>query len=173
MRGENHARAGALGMKKSIILLAGALLVNAAWSAQPVEFYDPMRGDVPLTEEPRPVPMPQIENKDVKRGRAYTMQPPTIPHKIDNYQVDRYANKCLTCHSRTRAPESQAPMVSITHYQDRDGNFLADVAPRRYFCEQCHVPQVDAKPLVENTFQDVETLIKRGQAATARKDRNK
>jgi cytochrome c-type protein NapB len=64
-------------------------------------------------------------------------------------------------------------MVSITHYQDRDGNFLADVAPRRYFCEQCHVPQVDAKPLVENTFQDVETLIKRGQAATARKDRKK
>lgn len=154
------------------LLIAYALAAANAWAAQPVEFYDRMRGDVPLTEEPRPAPIPPIENRDIKRGRAYTMQPPTIPHKIDNYQVDRYANKCMTCHSRTRAPESQAPMVSITHYQDRDGNFLADLAPRRYFCEQCHVPQADAKPLVENTFQDVETLIRRDQAP-ARKDRKK
>ena len=35
--------------------------------------------------------------------------------------------------------ESQAPMVSVTHYMDRDGNFLADISARRYFCEQCHV----------------------------------
>jgi cytochrome c-type protein NapB len=38
--------------------------------------------------------------------------------------------------------------VSVSHYMDRDGNFLAEISPRRYFCEQCHVPQVDAKPLV-------------------------
>ncbi len=159
-------------MNALILILAGVLIGNAAWAAQPVEFYDRMRGDVPLTEEPRPAPIPQVENRDIKRGRAYAMQPPTIPHKIDNYQVDRYANKCMTCHSRTRSPESQAPAVSITHYQDRDGNFLADLAPRRYFCEQCHVPQADAKPLVENTFQDVETLLKREQSP-ARKDRKK
>jgi nitrate reductase cytochrome c-type subunit len=34
----------------------------------------------------------QRENKDVRRERAYSMQPPTIPHKIDNYQVDLNVN---------------------------------------------------------------------------------
>jgi len=155
-------------MRAALAILAFCA-AGAAFAAQPVEPYDPMRGDVPLTEEPRPAPMPTVENKDIKRGRAWAMQPPTIPHKIDNYQVDRHANKCMTCHSRTRAPESQAPAVSITHYQDRDGNFLADIAPRRYFCEQCHVPQTEAKPLVENTFQDVDTLLRRGEAPAKKK----
>ncbi|MBA4281843.1 MAG: nitrate reductase, partial [Ralstonia sp.] len=33
--------------------------------------------------------------------------------------------------------------------------------PRRFFCTQCHVPQADAKPLVTNTFVDVDQLLKR------------
>ncbi|WP_175463882.1 nitrate reductase cytochrome c-type subunit, partial [Vibrio cholerae] len=32
------------------------------------------------------------------------------------------------------------------------------VSPRRYFCLQCHVPQADAKPLVENDFERVDSL---------------
>ncbi|MGH9930147.1 MAG: nitrate reductase cytochrome c-type subunit, partial [Pyrinomonadaceae bacterium] len=96
---------------------------------------------------------------DLKRERSYAMQPPTIPHKIDNYQVDLNTNKCLSCHSRGRAAQSQAVAVSVSHYMDRDGNFLAEVSPRRYFCEQCHVVQMDAKPLVDNTFQDVDVLL--------------
>jgi cytochrome c-type protein NapB len=87
------------------------------------------------------------------------MQPPTIPHKIDSYRIDLNSNKCLSCHSRRRVEESQAVMISVTHYMDRDGNFLAEVSPRRYFCEQCHVIQTDAVPLVDNTFQDVDELL--------------
>jgi cytochrome c-type protein NapB len=87
------------------------------------------------------------------------MQPPTIPHKTDNYQLDRFANKCMTCHARTRAGETQATPVGITHYQDRDGNFLADVSPRRYFCEQCHVVQMQTEPPVKNRFRDVDSMI--------------
>ncbi|EHC48208.1 Nitrate reductase cytochrome c550-type subunit, partial [Salmonella enterica subsp. enterica serovar Give str. S5-487] len=26
------------------------------------------------------------------------------------------------------------------------------VAPRRYFCLQCHVPQSDTAPIIDNTF---------------------
>jgi nitrate reductase (cytochrome), electron transfer subunit len=66
----------------------------------------------------------------------------------------------MSCHSRKRAEESQAPMVSVTHYMDRDFNFLAEVSPRHYFCNQCHAPQQDVKPLVENTFVDMHTLMK-------------
>ena len=104
----------------------------------------------------------------VKRTRSYAMQPPTIPHAIDNYQIDRFANRCLMCHSRSKAGETQAPPIGITHYLDRGLNFLADVAPHRYFCDTCHVVQMDTKPevAVRNTFEDVESLVRRSQAAS-------
>ncbi len=140
------------------LVLLGQCWMLSAWAGQ--EYVATLRGEVPLNEEETPPVMPNVENRDIKRQRAYPMQPPTIPHKIDQYQVDYKANKCMSCHARTRTEESQAPMVSVTHYMNRDGNFLAEVSPRRYFCTQCHVTQVDAKPLVENIFQDVETLLK-------------
>ena len=34
----------------------------------------------------------------------------------------------------------------------------ANVSARRYFCTQCHVPQADAQPLVENTFKPVTAI---------------
>ena len=50
-------------------------------------------------------------------------------------------------------------MVSITHYMDRDGQSLATVSPRRYFCNQCHVSQTDVVPPVRNTFVDMDELV--------------
>jgi nitrate reductase (cytochrome), electron transfer subunit len=32
------------------------------------------------------------------------------------------------------------------------------LSPRRYFCTQCHVSQVDAKPLVGSTFLAIEDV---------------
>ena len=122
---------------------------------------DGMRGPTAIADEPKPPALGNPENKDVRRERSYSMQPPTIPHKIDNYQVDRNVNMCLNCHSRGRAPLTQAIAVSVSHYMDRDGNFLAEISPRRYFCEQCHVVQFDARPLVENRFEEVEDVIRR------------
>ncbi len=55
--------------------------------------------------------------------------------------------------------ESQAPMVSITHFMDRDGQFRAAITPRRYFCTQCHVAQHELQPLVGNDFIDIDTLL--------------
>ncbi|NNF80210.1 MAG: nitrate reductase cytochrome c-type subunit [Rhizobiales bacterium] len=117
----------------------------------------------PLAENP-PAPrmMPQ-SNSDLRQVRNYPEQPPLIPHKTDGYQVDLRSNKCLTCHSRKAVGESQAPMVSITHFMDRDGQFLASVSPRRYFCNQCHVSQHESKPWVGNTFVDVDTLLQKKQ----------
>jgi cytochrome c-type protein NapB len=54
-------------------------------------------------------------------------------------------------------------MISITHFMNRDGQVLADVTPRRYFCTACHVPQTDAKPLVDNTFEDMVLIGKAKQ----------
>lgn len=88
----------------------------------------------------------------------YVYQPPLVPHTIRNYEVSLNANKCLSCHSWKNAKEMNATKISVTHYQNRDDQVLSDVSPRRYFCLQCHVPQADAKPLVENEFQRVDAL---------------
>ena len=155
-------------MRKRFASLAILLLAATGAPAQTVHM-DGMRGPTAIPDETKPPPLGNMENKDVRRERAYSMQPPTIPHKIDNYQVDKNVNMCLNCHSRGRAPLTQAVAVSVSHYMDRDGNFLAEISPRRYFCEQCHVAQVDAKPLVENRFEDVDELIKRSMTKGAGK----
>jgi cytochrome c-type protein NapB len=123
-----------------------------------------LRGPAPLDEEPKAPRMSRVENFDIKRGRAYTSQPPTIPHAIEKYEITRNVNFCMYCHARVRNPDSQAPMVSATHYMDRDHNYLAEISPRRYFCTQCHIVQTDAQPLVGNEFVDVDTLLERERA---------
>lgn len=154
-------------MKKQFWLAAATafalVTISATGLAQPGT--DTLR-KAPITQEPPAPRMAVTENKDIKRMRAYPMQPPTIPHKIDDYQLDIHANKCMSCHARTRTEDTQAPMISVTHYQDRDGNFLAELSPRRYFCTQCHVPQTDAKPLVDNDFIDIDHLIRQQRGST-------
>lgn len=120
-----------------------------------------MRGATALTEQEAPPRMMPFVNNDLREARNYPEQPPIIPHKTDDYVVDLNSNKCLSCHARSRTQESQAPMVSITHFMDRDGQFRASVSPRRYFCSQCHVSQREVKPLVENHFVDVDSLLQK------------
>src|ERR1043166_7554317 len=104
-----------------------------------------LRGTTPLDTEGQAARMTPMRNTTEKESRNYPEQPPLIPHSIEGYQVDLNGNKCLSCHARARIAESQAPMLSITHFMDRDGQFLASVSPRRFFCTQCHVPQHDVK----------------------------
>ena len=92
----------------------------------------------------------QIEQR---MQRNYRQQPPLIPHGIAQYQIDLRTNQCLTCHDWTNAGERNAPTLSMTHYLDRNGKELDHIAGTRYFCNQCHVPQVDAPDLVRNVFR--------------------
>ncbi len=100
-------------------------------------------------------PLERYVTDDVRQMRAYPEQPPVIPHSIEGYQLSVNANRCMTCHKREHVQGSGAPMISITHYMTREGQMLADVSPRRYFCTQCHVPQADTAPLIGNTFTDM------------------
>ena len=124
-----------------------------------------LRGPIPLTDEPVPPQFPKIVNDDQRKARNYPMQPPLIPHQIDNYQVDLRFNKCMDCHGRARTQESGAPMVSVTHFQDRDGNMLGEISPRRYFCTGCHVVQTDARVPVKNNFVDFYNVPENAPAA--------
>src|SRR3954466_5925267 len=146
---------GGSGMIARRLLLIGAALAAAAGAlAQRTPDAPRLVGASP---PPPPVPAPPVSRPitdDVRRSRNYPEQPPVIPHTIDGYQITLRTNQCLTCHARQFIEGSGAPMISVTHFMDRDGQVLADVGPRRYFCNACHVSQTHAQPLVRNTFRD-------------------
>ncbi|RJF94120.1 nitrate reductase cytochrome c-type subunit [Sphingomonas cavernae] len=125
---------------------------------------DAMRRGVPIDKEASPPPMARVENFDRPRPVNYEMQPPTIPHAIDNYQLTVNTNRCMLCHTRSNAVKFQAPPVSENHYVTREGKVLEQISSRRYFCVQCHVVQTDAPPLVDNNFKGIE-ISSTGEAA--------
>ena len=112
--------------------------------------------------------MAPMRNTTEREVRNYPEQPPLIPHAIEGYQVDLNGNKCLSCHARARTGDSQAPMLSITHFMDREGQFLASVSPRRFFCTQCHVPQHEVKAPVENDFSPAPVITATRIAGSSR-----
>ena len=140
-------------MRAFLALLLLAVAATAAAQFAPT-VANGLRGPTPLESESKPAALPKTINDDQRRARSFPAQPPVIPHQVDNYQVDLRFNKCMSCHGRERVGESQAPMVSVTHFQDRDGMIRQEISPRRYFCTQCHVPQSDVRVPVKNTFQD-------------------
>lgn len=136
------------------IVAAGIAMIGAG-AAQDRTTLKSLRGDVGLEDtNPAPAVTKQEMPADGAFGRAYRQQPPLIPHRIDGYQVTLNYNQCMTCHDWPANVKAGAPKVSETHYNDREGNRLDKVAGTRFFCTQCHVPQADAKPLVNNSFQD-------------------
>jgi len=147
-------------MKKFALMFMPVMLV--AFYALADDNIATLRGG-PISGQGDPPKITEVDNRDIKRGRSYPMQPPTIPHKTRDYRVDLNSNKCLSCHSRKQTEQSQAPMISVTHYMDREGNFLADVSPRRYFCAQCHVVQTNAPALVGSSFKDIDQLLREAQ----------
>lgn len=142
-------------MKKSMLtgmaLLIGIFIFVSVSQAE----VRSLRGGMTLEEESK-IPSPKRWQPDRDPiARDYVQQPPLIPHTIKGYKVNLKFNKCLTCHSWANYKEKGATKISQTHFADREFNVNANVAARRYFCLQCHVPQVDAPPLVDNTFDAV------------------
>jgi cytochrome c-type protein NapB len=114
---------------------------------------DSLRGGVPIPEEIPVAPAHPERDRGTLYGRDFVQQPPLVPHAVDAYQITKNFNKCMDCHSFARSQATGAVKVSVTHFRTREGQELDNISPRRYFCTQCHVPQTDARPLVENTFQ--------------------
>lgn len=134
-----------------VTLTAGlALSLSVGLSA---ETFDPLRGAIPLTAGSAPVENMKVQVVQGGFQRSFEQQPPMIPHDIEKYDISLRSNGCLKCHSEETFEKEKAPRVSDSHYQDRDGNMLAKISSRRYFCTQCHTVQLSGAPLVENTFQ--------------------
>ncbi len=144
-------------MKKITTIVV--LLAAVGFGAQAIaETVSSLRGASDI-EQDSSAPASKRYNKDGEPiARDYVQQPPLIPHKIHNYRINLKSNKCMSCHSWSNYREAGATKISQTHFESRDKNVLANVSARRYFCTQCHVPQVGAKPLVENKFQPVTAI---------------
>jgi len=93
--------------------------------------------------------------------RAYLNAPPQVPHDISSFlPITTLSNACVACHSqrelwgKKREPATPTP-IPPSHYTDlrktpaKVGDSLVNA---RFNCNQCHVPQTNARPLVENTF---------------------
>ena len=141
-------------VRKTAILLLAAAIAAGTGALAAETLNSGLRGSTPLNDEGPAPPMTPMRNSAEKEVRNYPEQPPVIPHSIEGYQLTLNTNRCLTCHKPEFTEASGAPMISVTHFMDRDGQVLSDVTPRRYFCTTCHVQQTDARPLVPNLFQD-------------------
>lgn len=144
--------------KKTLAALAMLWLCGGAMSAAVGEALVSERGNVALDVEAPAAEAKQYAKDGNVIARDYVQQPPLIPHKTEGYIISIKSNKCLSCHSWLNAKESGATKISQTHFEDRDKNVLANISARRYFCTQCHVPQVNAPALVENTFRPITAI---------------
>ncbi|MCM2679732.1 nitrate reductase cytochrome c-type subunit [Echinimonas agarilytica] len=150
-------------LKVAATLLAGASVVAIAADSNSEYVSNggvkSLRGETELNQE---APAERLKAPRRETGgtldRNYVYQPPMIPHATRDYPTDLNSNKCLTCHGWKYAGKMGAPKVSPTHFDSRAGVTLANISPRRYFCQQCHVSQDDAAPLVGNTFEPVDAL---------------
>ncbi len=141
-------------MKKSIVtmLVAVVTLVFAGAAASDTMS---LRGGQPIEDDSKAPAKAKMVIKEGGLERSFKTAPPSVPHKIDKEQINLKVNTCMKCHSAETYKKEKAPQAGKdgSHYLDRNGKKTAKVASRRYFCDQCHAPQVDKAPLVENTFQ--------------------
>jgi len=91
-------------------------------------------------------------------ARTFLGQPPMVPHTVDQYvPLTMEENACLECHITDELRGQKVPKLGESHYsktlKDRHGK--PAVSMDRFQCDSCHVPQVDAKPLVDSKFVGV------------------
>ena len=146
-------------MNKQIALafffLMGFVLIAMTLQAGEVQS---LRGNLALDDGSEPPTVNRVIADDRLVTRDFVQQPPVIPHKIEGYQLDKNFNKCLSCHSWANYKKARATKIPPSHFKDRDGNERANLSANRYFCTQCHVPQQDVAPLIENVFKPVKAL---------------
>lgn len=142
-------------MKKSILLITTTMM-TLFFATSTLSGVMSLRGNSDIEGLSKTPAKKKVESVEGGIARNFKQQPPLIPHKIDKYRINLKHNGCLKCHSPKTYKREKAPKVGDSHFKDRNGKILKTVARRRYFCIQCHAPQVAAQPLVQNTFKKAE-----------------
>ncbi|BDI07670.1 nitrate reductase cytochrome c-type subunit [Sphaerotilus microaerophilus] len=139
-------------MSKSLTLLMAAAVAAGVFGCAQFAGVNSLRGEDAATIDKAPAEQKLYAGKRPGSGapiaRTFKEQPPLVPHAIENFdEITNEENQCLECHSPANAPKKAAPKIGDSHL-----TVAAAVRMERYQCNSCHVPQVDAKPLVTNTF---------------------
>ncbi len=111
-----------------------------------------------------------------KIKRAFQDAPPMIPHDVTDFlPITRENNSCISCHAPDIAPAMGATPIPPSHYLDMRPRHICDgkkfrksidntknetdvkrlthLNQARYNCSQCHAPQSQGNPSVENLFE--------------------
>jgi len=111
-----------------------------------------------------------------KIKRAYQDAPPMIPHDVSDFlPITREYNSCIGCHAPDIAPAMGATPIPPSHFLDMRPRHICDgvkfkkridntknetdikklthLSQARYNCSQCHAPQSQGNPSVENLFE--------------------
>jgi cytochrome c-type protein NapB len=91
-------------------------------------------------------------------ARTFVGQPPMVPHDVEKYvPLTIEENACLDCHITDELRGQKVPKIGVSHFsatlKKKDGTPAVEMS--RFQCDSCHVPQVDAKPLVDSKFVGV------------------
>ena len=143
-------------MKPSVsvlaLLLAGFAGMTGQASADAMAV--PSAAAILETEAPPTMQRYVIDKEEIPRN--FEQQPPLVPHTTDTKPITLRQNECMKCHTKQPGEKkAQSKEMSKTHFIDRSGKKLSRPASNRYFCTQCHVPQINAKPLVDSSFKSV------------------
>jgi nitrate reductase (cytochrome), electron transfer subunit len=90
--------------------------------------------------------------------RTFVGQPPMVPHDTEKYvPITIEENACLECHITDELRGQKVPKIGESHFSKtiKKKNGQPAVEMSRFQCDTCHVPQVDAKPLVDTKFVGV------------------
>ncbi|MES2877455.1 MAG: nitrate reductase cytochrome c-type subunit [Pseudomonadota bacterium] len=138
------------------ISLAALLSVASCWST--AQQVNSMRGTDVSTIDNAPIVQPYVGSKPGQQAlivRNFKEQPPLIPHKVDGFDdITPTENSCFDCHSHTEFRGQKIPRAGKSHFLPQESASAEPVLDmKRWQCNSCHVPQIDAKPLVENVFK--------------------
>lgn len=145
-------------MKRSVtIILTAALTAISGWSiAQQAAGVQTLRGADTAAVDQAPDAKAYAGKKPGLQKpieRTFKEQPPLVPHAVDNFdEITVEENQCMSCHGLENYRKKNAPKVGDSHLTFSADGMSKVVTMDRYQCNSCHVPQVDAKPLVDNTF---------------------
>jgi cytochrome c-type protein NapB len=144
-------------MKRSVTMAMAVTAALLFGCAQQFAGVKSMRGDDVAAADKAQQDLKYVGGRpgtQEKIARTFSTQPPVIPHDTEKFgDVNLEENSCMDCHSAANYQKKKAPKIGDSHFiNPATGQKLAEGSAARYNCMQCHVPQVDAKPLVDNSF---------------------
>ena len=134
-------------LKIWLILLLLSAAFNLTCSSPPRVGFE---GDGLVTGEPGMNSYPEEEpGETFPLERVYENAPPSVPHSIADFSIDRETNDCLDCHLEGEEFDEDhiATMIPSSHFTNEYNQESVEdgVTGIRYNCTQCHVQQANVE----------------------------